>query len=105
MFVAELNGQVVGFIEASLEESPDPMHRDMTYCHVVEIAVGDEHRSLGIGQRLLRAVEEWGRCQGATFASLEYHIANVRAGAFYRGRMGYEIAAVTAIKRLRPAGQ
>lgn len=102
MLVADLGGDVVGFIEAILDESPDPMHQDITYCHVVEIAVNDEHRSHGIGARLLRAAEEWGRCRGATFASLEYHIANGRAGAFYRGRMGYEIAAVTAIKRLRP---
>jgi ribosomal protein S18 acetylase RimI-like enzyme len=103
ILVAELNGEVVGFIEAALEASPDPMHRDMTYCHVVEIAVQREHRRHGIGARLLAAAEAWGFRQGATFASLEYHIANTGAGAFYRKRMGYGSAAITAIKRLRSA--
>jgi ribosomal protein S18 acetylase RimI-like enzyme len=76
------------------------MHRRMTFCHVAEIVVKRQHRSEGIGAQLLRRVEGWGREHGADFASLEYHVANTRAGAFYRDRMGYETAAITAIKRL-----
>jgi len=98
--VAEVDGEVVGFIDARLEQSHDPMHREMTYCHVAEIAVSGGHRSLGIGGRLLRAVEEWGRRKGAAFASLEYHVANKPAGVFYEQRMGYSPAATILIKRL-----
>ena len=98
--VAELSGEIVGFIDARLDQSPDAMHREMIYCHVAEIAVSYRHRNQGIGGRLLQAAEEWGRRQGATFASLEYHVANTRAGDFYRRRMGYSTAAITAIKRL-----
>lgn len=98
--VAELSGEIVGFIDARLDQSPDAMHRDMIYCHVAEIAVSCRHRNQGIGGRLLQAAEDWGRRQGATFASLEYHVANTRAGAFYQRRMGYSTAAMTAIKRL-----
>lgn len=58
--VAELGGEIVGFIDASLEQSPDPMHREMVYCHIAEIAVRCGHRSQGIGGRLLRAAEDWG---------------------------------------------
>src|SRR6266702_1822973 len=36
--IAELDGEIVGFIDADLEQSPDPMHREMIYCHVAEIA-------------------------------------------------------------------
>jgi ribosomal protein S18 acetylase RimI-like enzyme len=98
--VAELGGEILGFIDARLEQSPDPMHREMTYCHVAEIAVNGRHQNQGIGGRLLRAAEDWGRRQGATFASLEYHAANTRASVFYQRRMGYGVAAITAIKRL-----
>jgi ribosomal protein S18 acetylase RimI-like enzyme len=98
--VAEGRGEIVGFVDARLERSPDPMHRDMVFCHVIEIAVSASRRSHGIGEGLLRAVEEWGRRHGATFASLEYHSANTRAGAFYEGRMGYRVAALVAIKHL-----
>ena len=99
-FVAERSGEVVGFVDARLDHSPDPMHREITYCHVVEIAVSQRHRSLGIGQRLLEAAEDWGRQQGAEFASLEYLAVNKRASVFYQQRMGYHVAAMTAIKRL-----
>jgi len=58
--VAELSGEIVGFIDASLEQSPDPMHREMIYCHIAEIAVRCGHRNQGIGGRLLRAAEDWG---------------------------------------------
>src|SRR5437868_8469394 len=37
--VAELSGEIVGFIDARLEQSPDAMHREMTYCVIAEIAV------------------------------------------------------------------
>jgi ribosomal protein S18 acetylase RimI-like enzyme len=98
--VAELGGEIVGFVDARLGRSPDAMHRDMIYCHVVEIAVSSRNQSQGVGGRLLEAAEDWGRRHGATFASLEYHAANTRAAAFYQERMGYRVAAMIAIKPL-----
>ena len=43
--VAELSGEIVGFIDARLEQSPDAMHREMIYCHIAEIAVSRGHRN------------------------------------------------------------
>ena len=98
--VAELAGEIVGFVDAQLEQSLDAMHRETTYCHIAEIAVSDRHRNQGIGGRLLRAAEDWGRRLGAEFASLDYHAANRIARAFYHRRMGYRAVSITAIKRL-----
>jgi ribosomal protein S18 acetylase RimI-like enzyme len=98
--VVERRGEIVGFIDARLEQSSDPMHREMIYCHIAEFAVSHRHQNQGIGGRLLRAAEEWGRRRGAEFASLEYHTANIRASSFYQRRMGYRLASLTAIKRL-----
>jgi GNAT superfamily N-acetyltransferase len=98
--VAELAGEIVGFVDARLEHSPDPMHCNVTYCQVAEIAVTARRQGRGIGRRLLRAAEDWGRRQGAQFASLEYLAANTRAGAFYHLRMGYSVASLIAVKRL-----
>ena len=98
--VAELSGEIVGFIDARLEQSPDMMHREIIYCHIAEIAVRLGHRNQGIGGRLLQAAEDWGRGLGAEFASLEYHAANTRASLFYQERLGYRQASITAIKRL-----
>ena len=97
--VAEFSGEIVGFVDARLEQSHDAMHRDMIYCQIAEIAASARHQNRGIGGRLLRAAEDWGRRQGAAFASLDYHAANTPAGEFYQ-RMGYRVAAIIAIKRL-----
>jgi ribosomal protein S18 acetylase RimI-like enzyme len=97
--VAELSGEIVGFVDVRLTHSPDPMHRPITYCHIVEVAVSQAHQHSGIGRKLLQAAEDWGRQQGAEFASLEYLEANTGAAAFYQ-RLGYGVAALTAIKRL-----
>jgi len=98
--VAELSGEIVGFIDVRLDRSPDPMHREILYCHIVEIAVSSRRQNQGIGGQLLQAAEDWGRRQGAEFASLEYLAANTRASEFYQRRMGYRVASITAIKRL-----
>ena len=98
--VADLRGEIVGFVDARLEQSPDAMHREMNYCVIAEIAVLSGHRSHGIGGRLLRAAEDWGRQIGAEFALLEYHTENTRAGLFYQERMGYRPASIAAVKRL-----
>jgi len=101
VLVAEAAGAIVGVIDARLDCSPDPMHREIVYCSVVEIAVNESHRNQGIGRKLMLAIEAWGRRQGAEFALLEYHAANSSAAEFYQNRMGYRTAAITAIKRLQ----
>ena len=98
--VAERDGEIVGFVDARLDRSSDPTHRDLNYCHVVELAVDSQHRSRGVGGALLRAAEDWGRAHGAAFAYLEYLVGNVRAGEFYERRMGYRVASLAAIRDL-----
>ena len=98
--VAEFDGEVVGFVDARLDRPTDPMHREMIFCHVVELAVGRKFQSRGIGAQLLQAAEQWGRQRGAHIALLEHNQANSRAGAFYRQRMGYRVTSITLIKKL-----
>ncbi len=101
--IAETDGAVLGFLDARLVRPFDPMYRPMTYCFVADIAVSAAHRSEGVGEQLMRAVEAWAQEQGANFVSLEYHIGNTRAAMFYE-RLGYRSASVVAIKRLDEAG-
>jgi len=97
--IAELDGEIVGFVDARLTRSPDPMHREMLYCHIVEIAVSRRLQGHGVGRVLLSAAENWGRREGAELASLEYLAVNQRASVFYE-RLGYRPASVMAIKPL-----
>ena len=98
--VAEVHGEVVGFVDARLEKSSDPMHRDLVYCYIADIAVSPRFQGEGVGTMLLQAAEGWGRQQGAEFASLEYHVANTRAASFYERRMAYRVVSKFAIKPL-----
>jgi ribosomal protein S18 acetylase RimI-like enzyme len=98
--VAEASGEVVGFVDVRLDRSSDPMHRDLLYCHIAEIAVSRRAQSHGIGERMLRAAEDWGRAKGAQLARLEYLASNTRAASFYQQRMGYDVVAMIAVKRL-----
>jgi ribosomal protein S18 acetylase RimI-like enzyme len=64
------------------------------------LAVRTRQRSGGVGAALLRAVENWGRANGAAYVILEFHAANTRAGEFYQRKLGYTVAAMTALKPL-----
>jgi ribosomal protein S18 acetylase RimI-like enzyme len=97
--VAHLDNEIVGFVDARLSQSSDPMHRDLLFCHIVEIAVSADHQRHGIGAQLIEAAEHWGREHAAEFALLEYLASNTRAAEFYR-RSGYGAASINAIKRL-----
>jgi ribosomal protein S18 acetylase RimI-like enzyme len=97
--ISEMDGSVVGFLDARVVRPFDPMYRPLTYCFVADIAVAEEHRSEGVGEKLMRACEDWAKEQGAGFVSLEHHVSNTRAAAFYE-RLGYRSASVVAIKRL-----
>ncbi|HKV93787.1 MAG TPA: GNAT family N-acetyltransferase [Candidatus Angelobacter sp.] len=99
-FVAELGGEIVGFIDARLYQPLDTMHREITFCLVSEIAVRRQNQNQGIGGQLLRKAEGWGRERGAEFALLEYHAANKLAGMFYQRHMGYRVTSITVTKRL-----
>src|ERR1041385_8030245 len=61
--VAESGDEIVGFVDVRLDKSPDPMHKDLLFCHIVEIAVSEAARSQGIGAKLMLAAEDWGRSQ------------------------------------------
>jgi ribosomal-protein-alanine N-acetyltransferase len=58
--------------------------------HVNNVAVRPEHRRLGIGESLLRAVLSWGRDRFAAQAVLEVRAENIAAQKLYEA-CGFEI--------------
>jgi len=63
--VAEMDGAIVGFLDAQIQVPFDPMLRPIKYCFVSDVAVAVSRRSQGIGEHLMKAIEQWGREQGA----------------------------------------
>jgi GNAT superfamily N-acetyltransferase len=95
VLVAERDGAVVGMVTLQLlvstaEGGPSGLLEDM----VVDAAARGE----GVGRRLLRAAERWGRAMGATRFQLLADSENTPALAFY-GRMGWGRTKLVCLRR------
>ncbi len=82
-FVAVNGGSVVGFVVAEILEVGDE-----TYGHIMNLAVGAPFRKRGVGNRLVRRVEQEFVRLGAGAVQLEVRVSNRAAQEFYR-RIGY----------------
>ena len=104
--VAELDGKAIGDAKALLHE---PMSNaeiqpqldvGRRRVYLAWLAVQSEHRSQGIGGRLLREVEAWACEQGAELITTDTNLrSNLGAVEFYE-RNGYERQAVILRKAL-----
>ena len=96
VFVAEEDGDVVGFVTASTRRH---FAGDLD-AYVGELAVDRRAEGRGGGRMLMAAAEEWGRTQGFAYITLDTGAANAHARAFYRA-LGYEEEDVKLTKPLR----
>ena len=104
--VAEVDGRVVGDVVARLEppveDAPRQLLRDLgrVRLRVDALAVAAAYRRRGVGARLLRAVEEWGRAKGAVRSVLTTYGASPLSVPFYEQGMGYRRRSIVFEKRL-----
>ena len=84
IFVAETNGNVIGYIHAN--------DYDLIYAHhmknIMGIAVASDYRQCGVGHALLKKVEEWAAAAGADSVRLVSGAERTEAHEFYK-RCGY----------------
>jgi GNAT superfamily N-acetyltransferase len=90
VFVAERDGEVVGFVGVS-ERSHFTGAVD-TY--IGELVVAKAAEGGGIGRALVRAAEDWGRARGRTRVVVDTGAANGPARRFYAA-LGYDEEDVT----------
>lgn len=98
--VAELDGQVIGFLIGQLDR-PEPdaafqLTRDQAWTRlVVEVLVVLRGRwRHGAGAALLTAAEAWGRAHGAHMVRLDTYAHSPVSAPFYEQRMGYQRRAI-----------
>ena len=84
VFVAEEDGEIVGFATASTRRH---FAGDID-AYVGELAVARSVERRGVGRRLMLATEEWARGQGLACVTLDTGAANARARRFYAA-LGY----------------
>jgi len=89
MFVAEVEGVVVGFAFAKLGRPPDdPLHRPRLFAYLEDLVVSVECRRKGIGTALMSEVERWASRRKVDHVELIVWEFNEDARRFYES-LGY----------------
>ncbi|EOG7719259.1 N-acetyltransferase family protein [Vibrio parahaemolyticus] len=88
--VAEITGDVVGFVTATVTQNEAiPFLVKTPICRVGTIVVDESVRVSGIGTQLMAQCNDWAKSQGAKQIRLEVMAFNKRAQNFY-AKLGFE---------------
>jgi GNAT superfamily N-acetyltransferase len=98
VIVAEAGGVILGMVTGQLVVSTA---EGAALVWVEDMVVTSSARRGGVGRRLLRAVEEWGKGRGATRLSLLADRENAAALAFYAAR-GWSGTRMVCLRRRAP---
>lgn len=82
-WVAEQQGQLLGFCFARLMPAGLSFLRNRLLCHISTVVVDTQAQRQGIGARLVQAVEQWAKQQHAAEVRLEVFDFNEPAIALY----------------------
>jgi ribosomal protein S18 acetylase RimI-like enzyme len=100
LFVAEVSGQLVGFVHVLVKEVPPiPIFVPRRYASVDNLAVKSVHRRSGVGRALMKRAEAWATSKGATSIELTVYAFNQPAQDFYR-TLGYETLSHHMVKSI-----
>lgn len=95
VFIAEVDGQVVGFVSVA-----ERTHfTGVTDGYVGELVTAAQWGRRGVGRLLMARAEEWARARGLAHLTLETGAANYAAQAFYTA-LGYVTEDVRLTKPL-----
>ena len=83
VLVAEVNGKIIGFIQAKLSEYP-PVIRTTKYGEIMDIAVKESYRRKGAGQKLVEEVKSWFKSQNISRVEVRAAVGNEMSKSFYR---------------------
>ena len=104
--VAEIEGEVAGYLEASIKPAMDTARwqsqRDLgaPRLHINFVGTADRFKRSGVGTCLVEAAEEWGRERGAVAAICDTYIDSPLSVPFWEKRMNYTRRAIVFRKEL-----
>jgi GNAT superfamily N-acetyltransferase len=104
--VAEVDGRVVGAaagrILRPMEGARYQLQREFAETRLVvdAVVIEEAYRRRGVGERLMAALEAWGRDQGAGVSLLDTYPESALSLPFFTERMGYDRRSVRLWKRL-----
>ncbi|OLZ39271.1 GCN5 family acetyltransferase [Natrinema saccharevitans] len=87
--LAEMEGEFTGYIAAEIDDAPSVFDRpDRLF--ICDIYVREPYRRTGLAENLFDRLRTWARAAGCEEFSLDPHVDNERAIAFYE-KLGFEI--------------
>jgi len=91
-FLAEQNGATVGYIMCRTEHGLSLLKRFglAKKCHIISIAVIEQHRGKGVGTRMIERTLERARSDSSKECYLEVRITNIQAIELYK-RLGFRV--------------
>jgi GNAT superfamily N-acetyltransferase len=107
--VAEVDGEVAGYLEASVQPPLDSARwqgqRDVAETRLFINFVGtlDAFKRKGVATRLVEEAEAWGSSKGATVALCDTYIDSELSVPFWEQRMGYARRSIHLRKPLEPS--
>jgi GNAT superfamily N-acetyltransferase len=107
MLIADLDGQVAGWLMARIERPAASAARQMvrepgwTRLFIDALLVDQAVWREGAGTALLTAAETWGRDRGAEVVRLDTYAGSPVSVPFYEQRMGYQRRSIVFQKPLR----
>ncbi|GIW38545.1 MAG: aminoglycoside 6'-N-acetyltransferase [Meiothermus ruber] len=87
-FVAEQNGQLVGFVEVSLRDYAEGCESSPVG-YLEGWYVAPKHRKTGIGRWLVQAAEDWARARGCSEMASDSELSNTPSHQAH-ARLGYQ---------------
>lgn len=100
IFVAEVDGRVVGFISVWLRVKAKMIEeKEYEYAYVSDLVVVTGYRGHGVGRALLQKAEDYATLEGATVLRLRVLAKNEPARRLYKS-LGYEERVIELNKRL-----
>jgi GNAT superfamily N-acetyltransferase len=106
ILVAELDGEVVGSLEAELVPPMESARYQMvpelgqTRLFINYVGTAQSHWRKGVATKLVEAAEAWGRSRGATIALCDTYLGSPVSLPFWERRMGYSRRSVRLRKPL-----
>jgi GNAT superfamily N-acetyltransferase len=105
VFVAEVDGQLVGLGEIYIREDAASLHKvQHTYGYLQSMMVTKAYRGTGIGSKILEAVELWAKEKNATEVRLDTWEFTEGPLEFYE-KHGYSTLRRTLVRKLLDANE
>lgn len=102
VFVAELDGQIVGFVNVVLVNETHSLLQAMRFGRVGSVSVTEAARGRGIGKQLMRLVHDFVAEQGGHEVRLTVWAFNEAAQRLYQ-ELGYETRSLNLARRVGDA--